>query len=59
MNISCPASPPRLPWLPPRLKEKTVVLVAGVKVWPPTPKTQENQRPARHECTCARDTSDA
>jgi hypothetical protein len=59
MKNSCPESPPREPWLPPRVSEKSNVVcpVDASKVALSTPKTHENQRPARHECTTARERS--
>jgi hypothetical protein len=55
MKTSCPASPPRLPWLPPTAREKlkVVLFVAASKDSESLWKTHENQRPARHECTSA------
>lgn len=57
MKNSCPASPPRLPWLPPRSSEKFSVVVLPTTLLLFTANTQLNQRPARHECTAARETS--
>ena len=54
MKNSCPASPPRDPWLPPTLSEKSKVLTpeAWSKLGAPAACiTHENHRPARHVWT--------
>ena len=53
MKNSWPESPPREPWLPPTLSEKSKVVLPPLVLEPLTWKTQLNQRPARHECTSA------